>query len=414
MFELVTTYHTRLLKSGRPSETTAATAGKPDRAPRLATTPLAKPRYSLNMFSCTIANALQSVVKYYPSQSLTADPIEVEWPYPVLAHHYDELSAFRDATAAKDPKYLCLMERDADKHLSLLLEFLDEHVMRGVKAEQERNKRGRNTWEYTWLQYKPGRTYLEKPLGRNDWDVSVHHSIRGGTFKYPPGPWVVSEWSMVYNGEFLGRQLLLKDEEKYYGEQEIVRYVVDPTDNIDDDNLANLPGPVQEHTEFGKQYYKLLPKQCKQHKGTSRDFPHNQVSKNQFLVPSVGRPDKPKDRRVSYGRPQGLLSGYKHLSGTELPSGTKQLQKKSGRMHRPFSRMELMSADDCRPSFGDGTCAFCRDLKSKDHQGERRQLALFGDYNFIPPEDETRLNNHQHLVCVAEIKVFCLQDPNVG
>jgi len=281
VFELVTTYYTRLLESGRPSETAATNAGKPDGAPRLATTPLTKPRYSLNIFSRTIANALQSVVNYYPSQSLTADPIAVDWPYPVLVHHYDELAAFRNAAAAKDAKDLCLMERDADNHISLLLRFLDEHVMRGVRAELERNKRGRCTWEYAWLQYKPGRTYLEKSLGQNDWSASVHHSIGGGIFEYPPEPWVLTEWSMVYNGEYLGRQLLQKYQEKYDGAQELVQYVVDPIDNIDDDNLTNLPEPVQEHIGYGKQYFELLRKQCKQHKGMSRDFPHNRVSNYQ-------------------------------------------------------------------------------------------------------------------------------------
>lgn len=282
-FELVTTYYTRLLESGRPSETFTATVGKPE-PPRLLTTPLVKPRYSMNIFSRTIANALQSVVAYYPSQPLTTDPIVVHWPYPVLVHHYDELSAFRNAAAAKSPQDQCAMERDADKHLSLLLQFLDEHVMDGVRAEQERNKLGFHTWEYLWLCYKPGRTYIEL-LDEGSWRATVHHSIRGGTFEYPPVQWTISGWSMEYNGKYLGRKLSQYDTEKFDGELKMNLHVLDIAD-INDDNMANLPKLAQERIEDGRQYWKLLQKQCKQHKGESRDFPYNEVGRNYPSFPS--------------------------------------------------------------------------------------------------------------------------------
>jgi len=273
VFELVTTYYTRLLESARPSE---------ERTRHLVTTPLAKPRYCMNIFSRSIANALQSVVKYYPSQSLSADPIVVQWPYPVLVHHYDELSDFRNAAAAKDTKDLCLMERDAAKHLSLLLQFLDEHVMEGARAEQERNKRGLFTWEYAWLHYRPGRTNLAKNRGEDDWWATVHHSISGGVFEDPPVNWNIFEWSMVYDGTFLGRRMRTVTYVKFDGELEIDRHVIDVTD-IDEDNLERLPERAQAQIEYGRQYWKLLRKQCRQHKGKSRDFPYNEVSDNTFF-----------------------------------------------------------------------------------------------------------------------------------
>ena len=242
------------------------------------TTPLIKPRYCLNIFSRAIANALQSVVKYYPSQSLTADPIVVKWPYPILVHHYDELNAFRDAAAAKNPQEICVMERDADKHLTLLLRFLDEHVMDGVRAEQERNKRGLYTWEYTWLSYKPGVTYMERLRGEDEWKASVHHSIDGGNFGDSPVDWELSQWSMVYNGRFLGREMYTIVNDRRGEELEVERHILD-TAGIDDANTGNLPEPFQQRIKYGKQYCELLRKQCKKHKGKSRDFPYNAVGK---------------------------------------------------------------------------------------------------------------------------------------
>lgn len=66
----------------------------------------------------------------------------MHWHYPLLVHHYEKLVEFHDAAAAKDPHGICRMEREADDHVPLLLQFLDHQVIEGVRAEQERNKRG--------------------------------------------------------------------------------------------------------------------------------------------------------------------------------------------------------------------------------------------------------------------------------
>jgi len=69
---------------------------------------------------------------------------------------------------------------------------------------------------------------------------------------------------------------------KFDGELEIDRHVIDVTD-IDEDNLERLPERAQAQIEYGRQYWKLLRKQCRQHKGKSRDFPYNEVSDNTFF-----------------------------------------------------------------------------------------------------------------------------------
>jgi len=85
-------------------------------------------------------------------------------------------------------------------------------------------------------------------------------------------------------------------------------------------------------------------------------------------------------------------------------------QERSGRAHASVAHWEdLMSTDDCRPSFVDGTCAFCQDLESKGHRGKQGQVALFGDYNFIDPEDHEELSSHIYMLCPAEIKAFAFK-----
>ena len=68
--------------------------------------------------------------------------------------------------------------------------------------------------------------------------------------------------------------------------------------------------------------------------------------------------------------------------------------------------ISLMTKDDCRPSDADGTCAFCKDRKRKDHEGSKGLVALFEDYNLIAPEDLEELSNHKYLLCPADIKAF--------
>lgn len=287
IFELITTYIARQQEPGRQAEAVPikreALSSKPKDANRLATTLLAKPRHHLNIFSSAIANALQSVVRYYPSQFLTGDPIVVPWPYPVLVHHYEKLAEFRDAAAAKDPRNMCMLERDANEHISLLLQFLDHHVMEGVRAEQERNMRGLYTWEYAWMYYKPGTTWIQKLLGGKEELVSVIKSVQGGVLEPDSRQYTISKWSMEYNGQFLGRHSHETILDKYDGveEHKAVCFLDVADMSRGGTNVADLPEMAQKHIEYGKQYWKLLKKQCKYHRGKTRDFPFNEVGSTQ-------------------------------------------------------------------------------------------------------------------------------------
>lgn len=73
------------------------------------------------------------------------------------------------------------------------------------------------------------------------------------------------------------------------------------------------------------------------------------------------------------------------------------------------SRPDLMCTDDCRPSFVDGTCAFCQDRKSAGRKGTQGVIALFEDYNFIVPEDDWEPENHIYLLCPVGIKAFAFK-----
>ncbi|KAK1831670.1 hypothetical protein QBC39DRAFT_350605 [Podospora conica] len=363
VFELVTTYQARPLEAGRQVD-----ANKPgDEANRLAAATLTKPRYHVNIFSGAIANALQSVVEYYPGQSLTDDPIVVYWPYPVLVHHYDELAAFRDTAVAKDPADKCVMERDAGEHIELLLQFLDTQVMEGVRAEQERHKRGLYTWEYIWLYFKPGTTVMSKIPEEDPSEISaaVVHSVEFEEFEGAAPEYSLSLWTMEYNGVYLGRRKQVFKYRKFEGEMKKSWSLLDVSDmrrgEAEMGSLSLAP-EAQRRIQYGKQFWNLLQKQCKHHRGKSREFPFNEFE-------SLVMVD---------------IKGY--------------FEEQQG------SRPETMGKEDCRPSDADGSCAFCKERKQKGHVGKTGVMALFEDYNNIYPDEE--LTNHQYLLCPAEIEAF--------
>lgn len=267
VFEVITTIRTRLKDAGSGNKADS----------KQVVSLLSKPQYHINIYSAAVINALQSVVKYYPSQSLSGDPVRVDWPYPVLAHHYDELIDFRNSAADKGSDSLCHLEKHVVEHLDLLLAFLDEQIMTQVREEQERNKRGTYSWELAWVGLKPGVTIATRWRGAGDWASGVVHSVTDGIFVDPPRPWMVYNWSVRYDGRFLGRLLTPAIFDKFDGESKpnLVHFL--GMDRFDPENVDGLPEDVKQKIDFGRKYLKLLEKQSRHFKGPSRAFPFNEV-----------------------------------------------------------------------------------------------------------------------------------------
>ncbi|KAK2776168.1 P-loop containing nucleoside triphosphate hydrolase (ATPase) [Colletotrichum kahawae] len=241
----------------------------------LAVNSLALPTYSLRIHSVALINAIQSVVRYYPGQDLSGEYINIPWPYPVLVHHFDELQQFRQDCLSKVRDKICIREINAAEHLRILLQYLEEQVMRDVREEQERNKRGLETFDWAWVPRKPGLTLLIKGVGDVDWHPMVVHSLTGGTLDNPPSPWRIRTWELAYNGYVVKRvwshQVLVVP--KYDGEREMLGYgrtkVFDPTtsDQFLSDEAA------LELIQNGKRFAEMLKPRCYQHRGETASRP---------------------------------------------------------------------------------------------------------------------------------------------
>ncbi|KAJ8114624.1 hypothetical protein OPT61_g3535 [Boeremia exigua] len=137
-------------------------------------------RQFIRIYSRPTINALQSVVEYYPRQTIVGHPVEIREPYAVLVHHWDELKELRKAF---DPVTATYSSKDCEmtdtfEHLGLLLEFLEEKLGDRVRQEKERWAKPipSASYEMLWLLLKPG---IDVYFNRDDED-SLNSSLEPG------------------------------------------------------------------------------------------------------------------------------------------------------------------------------------------------------------------------------------------
>lgn len=272
-FERVSVFRTK--RGARESEETNVPANGAESATG------ATPTYYIRIYSVAIIHALRSVVKYYPPQDLDGDIIEIQWPYPVLVHHYEELQAFGELCAEKDPSQICVLEKNVAESLKLLLEFLDQEVMDQVNAEKERNKRGYYTFDYMWVARRPGTILMYVEGGGQDWDAGVIHSLGGGIFEQPRRGWATTRWSLGHNGSWLGRVKATTLVERFDGESAYAdsdTILLDPR-TFDDSSGGYLGNNdhVKQKIDYGKTYWDLTVQQCRHHEGITLESPKIEV-----------------------------------------------------------------------------------------------------------------------------------------
>lgn len=233
------------------------------------------PTYSMRVYSPAIIHALRTVVQYYPEHDLNGSDIKINWPYCILVHHYDELQEFARTRSSIPPEALCIRDRLVVDHMETLIQYLNETVMEGVKAEMERNARGSYTYDHAWVLRKPGRTIVTKQRSETDWRAMVIKSISGGTFTNPPRQWETTYWSLRYNGRYISRTASSVLSDRFDGERQFdqVDLKIMEIAEIDDSEDPI----IEELAHWGRLYCRLLKNQCMYHKGQTPRFPYQQV-----------------------------------------------------------------------------------------------------------------------------------------
>lgn len=236
----------------------------------------------LKINSPAIITALQSVIEYYPDQSVSEDS-RINEPYAVLIHHEEELKAYRDqfnpeAIDSKDE--LCRRNANAYEHLGILQTVLSDRSGRAVETERQRHARGFATFEMLWLLYKPGiDVYCDSDADGN-YSAYVVKSVSGGIFEGRTTSLQIDAWYMDYDGNGIGRRLGRFYQSVYDGEKEIRTLTVFPCKFWKEESKEEpKTKPLkQKLEERGKMFFKLAQRQCMDYDGTTRSWPKKHVS----------------------------------------------------------------------------------------------------------------------------------------
>lgn len=268
IFELITKYNAKEYNSKQEGSRIGQSSASPS-------------SIILRILSVAIINALQTIVEYYPGQNLSGDVVEFAWPYAILVHHYDELKDFKTKCQSVDISELCAREKDAPEHIDRLVEFLDENIMKSIRAERTRLAKGFHTFENFWIPYKPGRT-VGTFTDRGEWQPYVVSEVTGGILENPPVPWIIKGWRLKFNGTYVGRCKYSMEIPRFDGEKEFAEHT-DFVDNLEDVNK----GVLKQNVAYGEMWYKLLRKNCRNHIGKSLEFPYNEVNPLSFILRSA-------------------------------------------------------------------------------------------------------------------------------
>ncbi|KAL0939826.1 P-loop containing nucleoside triphosphate hydrolase (ATPase) [Colletotrichum truncatum] len=319
------------------------------------------PTYNIRIHSTSLINAIQSVVRYYPSQELSGEYITIPKPYPVLVHYYDELQQFRKECLAKSDEELCVREKDAAEHLKILLEFLDNEVMEDVREEKERNKRGFSTFDWRWVAYKPGVTVVERQI-HGDWEASVVHSVTGGVLENPPKQWCVQSWRLDWDGTYIERVWAGEVTwPKFDGERPETTVAnetrfTDPT--VDDSYLHDevTKGLI----ENGKRFVQVLNPACYHHRGKTASFPYNEVE------------------------------------------GLAMVDMKSYHAYCPGDVPSTIGEEDIRNWTSECTCDVCQRKHNGNHS--KAKAPLFIDVGGVSKDG--RISNHEYLLFPSKVVAY--------
>ncbi|KAK6222788.1 hypothetical protein LQW54_000597 [Pestalotiopsis sp. IQ-011] len=352
VFEVVTTYEARITKGSTKETYDSIPPRKSFKAPK----------YRLRIYSLALRNALRTVVKYYPSQDLSGDVIEVHWPYPVLAHHYSELDEYKNACATKEKEDLCVRDVDAFDHITLLLDFLDENIMKEVRIEQERNARGFYTWEYAWVPYQPGVFSTVRQAEDREHRTYVIKSVSGGTFTDPRIEWTITYWTLAFDGEYVIREQSRSFDDPFDGDSSLDDILSLRENQIREDTIGGLSEPVRERYDYGERYWNLLQKQCRFYKGKTESFPFNEV--------------------------QGLVMTDPVTYFTDFPSEIPT----------------AMDGDDLRDATSDCSCSVCKSRKENTPAKVETQFESYF-HQTLPTESE-KLLPQQYLLFPHVIRAF--------
>lgn len=223
--------------------------------------------------SQSIIQAIKTVVPYYPSVNMDAHTIDLEEPFPLIAHYMSELEqhltslqkiaanqvstpAGDDAPAGSD---VATASTDGGwTHLNLLLDFVKNHTYKdNISQEKKRHADGLCTFRMLWLLFKPGNTvyceYHGKLAAYVVKDVVMDPVVLSTSSD--KSSYVIEMWYLEFDGKFVGRCQRWVTIPEFQGERDITTLKAFPCNYVDDKDKGDTRATLERQ---GKRWYELL------------------------------------------------------------------------------------------------------------------------------------------------------------
>ncbi|KAH7131325.1 hypothetical protein EDB81DRAFT_137368 [Dactylonectria macrodidyma] len=227
----------------------------------------------VNINSTELIKAIGSLVQYYPA-NLGGETLELQAPYMLIAHHYEEMEAYleshrsletpEDDSSRTDNKTVgSVAEKQAyrtvgARHLAILLDYFRGAVYNDLLEEKARHDRNSCTYGMLWYLYRPGITVYFESDGHlsayivNSLDSSELVDLIGGR---RVKQYVVNLWNLDFDGRFVGRCAKTVTIPQFDGERQINSLKLFPCEFIDREDGGATRQRLEEN---GKKWYDLL------------------------------------------------------------------------------------------------------------------------------------------------------------
>ncbi|KAJ4247113.1 hypothetical protein NW762_013251 [Fusarium torreyae] len=244
----------------------------------------------LTIYSATILQLLRRYVRYYPATSLDSVALQLDEPFSLIAHHYNELDTYRKAHKGReileDGEKQNIVDEDATemKHLEFLLGHFERIVMDDVRKEQALYAVGTCTFRMLWLLYKPGITvyfesdghlaaYVVQSVKTDPTILSTVSTKRHKSYR-------VKVWSLEFDGKYVGRVDRSITIGPFEGERPITSLKLIPCEMFDREDGGKWKNTLEQN---GKKWYELLPGGQVQYSGPVLDENKTQLDGRVYI-----------------------------------------------------------------------------------------------------------------------------------
>ncbi|KAI1363289.1 hypothetical protein F5Y08DRAFT_354458 [Xylaria arbuscula] len=225
--------------------------------------------------SAEIVKAITKVVTYYPSVDMEGHTITIYEPYPLIAHHIEQLETYGKSfqgPSSEEPttqatsghpsnqaENASANAQDTPADINMLLDYVKTSTYKSdVRDELSRYENGMTcTFRMLWLLFKPGDTVYSEVGNSLAAYVVSHVEMDGGILSLSTrkDPYKIHMWCLDFDGRFVGRRTEMVTIPNFEGERAITSLKVFPCDYLD----RTDEGVVRQRLEqYGKKWYESI------------------------------------------------------------------------------------------------------------------------------------------------------------